>query len=71
MALAINDRIDLPSDTARSSVAIVVGNTDMAGDMVKIFADSDGWLTWHNLPGNIPSATGASHPVILGKVTHA
>jgi anhydro-N-acetylmuramic acid kinase len=30
-----------------------------------------GWLTWHGLPGNIPSATGASRPVVLGKVTHA
>jgi anhydro-N-acetylmuramic acid kinase len=30
-----------------------------------------GWLTWHQLPGNIPSATGASHPAILGKVTLA
>ena len=30
-----------------------------------------GWLTWHHLPGNIPSATGATHPVILGKVTLA
>jgi anhydro-N-acetylmuramic acid kinase len=30
-----------------------------------------GWLTWHHLPGNIPSATGASRPVILGKVTFA
>jgi anhydro-N-acetylmuramic acid kinase len=30
-----------------------------------------GWLTWHGLPGNIPSATGASRPVILGKVTYA
>jgi anhydro-N-acetylmuramic acid kinase len=29
-----------------------------------------GWLTWHGLPGNIPSATGATRPVILGKVTH-
>jgi anhydro-N-acetylmuramic acid kinase len=28
-----------------------------------------GWLTWHNLPGNIPSATGAARPVILGRVT--
>jgi anhydro-N-acetylmuramic acid kinase len=28
-----------------------------------------GWLTWHHLPGNIPSATGATHPAILGKVT--
>jgi anhydro-N-acetylmuramic acid kinase len=29
-----------------------------------------GWLTWHGLPGNVPSATGASRPVVLGKVTH-
>jgi anhydro-N-acetylmuramic acid kinase len=30
-----------------------------------------GWLTWHGLPGNLPSATGARHPVVLGKVTLA
>ena len=30
-----------------------------------------GWLTWHGLPGNIPSATGASRAVLLGKVTQA
>ena len=28
------------------------------------------WQTWHHLPGNVPSATGASHPVILGQVTY-
>jgi anhydro-N-acetylmuramic acid kinase len=28
------------------------------------------WLTWFGLPGYIPSATGASKPVVLGKVTH-
>ena len=27
------------------------------------------WLSFHNLPGNVPSATGATHPVVLGKVT--
>ncbi len=27
------------------------------------------WQTWHHLPGNVPSATGASRPVILGQVT--
>jgi anhydro-N-acetylmuramic acid kinase len=30
-----------------------------------------GWLTWHGLPGNIPSATGADRAVVLGKVTLA
>jgi anhydro-N-acetylmuramic acid kinase len=29
------------------------------------------WRTWHRLPGNIPSATGAKHAVILGQVTYA
>lgn len=28
------------------------------------------WLTWNDLPGNVPSATGARRPVLLGKVTH-
>ena len=30
-----------------------------------------GWLTWHGLPGNLPSVTGARRAVVLGKVTHA
>jgi anhydro-N-acetylmuramic acid kinase len=29
-----------------------------------------GWLTWHGLPGNVPSATGANRAVVLGKVMH-
>ena len=29
------------------------------------------WLTWHQLPGNVPAATGARRPVILGQVTYA
>jgi anhydro-N-acetylmuramic acid kinase len=29
------------------------------------------WLTWHGLPGNVSSATGANRPVVLGKVTYA
>jgi anhydro-N-acetylmuramic acid kinase len=28
-----------------------------------------GWLTWHGLPGNVPTATGARRAVVLGKVT--
>jgi anhydro-N-acetylmuramic acid kinase len=28
------------------------------------------WLTWHRFPGNIPTATGAVHPTVLGKVTY-
>jgi anhydro-N-acetylmuramic acid kinase len=28
------------------------------------------WQTWHHLPGNIPAATGASKPVLLGQVTY-
>jgi anhydro-N-acetylmuramic acid kinase len=29
------------------------------------------WYTWHRLPSNVPSATGARSPVILGQVTYA
>jgi anhydro-N-acetylmuramic acid kinase len=29
------------------------------------------WQTWHKLPGNVPAATGAARPVILGQVTDA
>jgi len=29
------------------------------------------WQTWHRLPGNVPGATGATRPVILGQVTYA
>jgi anhydro-N-acetylmuramic acid kinase len=28
------------------------------------------WLTWHGLPGNVPAATGATHPAVLGKVSY-
>jgi anhydro-N-acetylmuramic acid kinase len=28
------------------------------------------WHTWNRLPGNMPAATGATHPVILGQVTY-
>jgi anhydro-N-acetylmuramic acid kinase len=29
------------------------------------------WQTWHHLPGNVPRATGALRPAILGQVTYA
>jgi len=29
------------------------------------------WQTWHHLPGNVPAATGATKPAILGQVTYA
>jgi anhydro-N-acetylmuramic acid kinase len=28
------------------------------------------WQTWHRLPGNVPAATGASRPVILGEISY-
>jgi len=28
------------------------------------------WLTWNGLPGNVPAATGANRPVVLGKISH-
>jgi len=28
------------------------------------------WLTWNGLPGNVPAATGAHRPAILGKVSY-
>lgn len=29
------------------------------------------WMTWHQLPGNLPSATGAKRPTILGQISYA
>jgi anhydro-N-acetylmuramic acid kinase len=28
------------------------------------------WMTWHQLPGNLPSATGAKRPAILGQISY-
>jgi anhydro-N-acetylmuramic acid kinase len=29
------------------------------------------WKTWQRLPGNVPSATGATRPVVLGRISYA
>lgn len=29
------------------------------------------WMTWHQLPANVPAATGARRPAILGQITYA
>ena len=29
------------------------------------------WQTVHHLPGNLPAATGAVHPAILGQIAYA
>ena len=29
------------------------------------------WQTVHHLPGNLPAATGAAHPAILGQIAYA
>lgn len=29
------------------------------------------WATWHRLPGNVPSATGAKRPAVLGQIAFA
>ncbi len=28
------------------------------------------YQTWHRQPGNVPSATGAEKPVVLGKISY-
>jgi anhydro-N-acetylmuramic acid kinase len=28
------------------------------------------WLTWNGMTANVPAATGAARPVVLGKVSH-
>ncbi len=56
-------------------LGIVVGTTEDAGLAIEAKEAAAfallGWLTWHGLPGNIPSATGAGRAVVLGRLTHA
>jgi anhydro-N-acetylmuramic acid kinase len=28
------------------------------------------WMSWHRLPGDVPAATGARRPVVLGQVIY-
>jgi molybdopterin/thiamine biosynthesis adenylyltransferase len=60
LALGINDRIDLAPDIMRSTVIIIVGETDVAGDMTKIFAGSDDWRALLSRDGPIGSGSTAN-----------
>jgi molybdopterin/thiamine biosynthesis adenylyltransferase len=55
LARAINDRIDFERDIMRASVAIVVGSTDIADDITKIFAGSQGWRALISADGPVGS----------------
>jgi anhydro-N-acetylmuramic acid kinase len=56
------------------SLGVKVATTESAGLAVEAKEAAAfallGWLTWHGLPGNVPSATGAKRAVVLGKVTY-
>jgi anhydro-N-acetylmuramic acid kinase len=59
---------------AFGSLGVKVATTESAGLAVEAKEAAAfallGWLTWHGLPGNVPSATGAKRAVVLGKVTY-
>ena len=52
---------------------VKVGTTEASGIEVEAKEAAAfalmGWLTWHGMAGNVPSATGASRAVVLGKVS--
>ena len=56
-----------------NALGINVATTEAAGLAVEAKEAAAfallGWFTWHGMPGNIPSATGARRSVVLGKVT--
>jgi anhydro-N-acetylmuramic acid kinase len=56
-----------------AELGVKVATTEAAGMAVEAKEAAAfallGWLTWHGLPGNVPSATGARRAVVLGKVT--
>jgi anhydro-N-acetylmuramic acid kinase len=57
-----------------AALGVKVGTTESAGLAVEAKEAAAfallGWLTWHGLPGNVPSATGAKRAVVLGKVSY-
>ncbi len=57
-----------------AGLGVKVGTTESAGLAVEAKEAAAfallGWLTWHGLPGNVPSATGAKRAVVLGKVSY-
>ncbi len=59
---------------AFGALGVKVATTESAGLAVEAKEAAAfallGWLTWHGLPGNVPSATGAKRAVVLGKVSY-
>jgi anhydro-N-acetylmuramic acid kinase len=59
---------------AFGALGVKVATTESAGLAVEAKEAAAfallGWLTWHGLPGNVPSATGAKRAVVLGKVAY-
>jgi anhydro-N-acetylmuramic acid kinase len=57
-----------------AELGVQVATTEAAGMVVEAKEAAAfallGWLTWHGLPGNVPSATGAKRAVVLGKMIH-
>jgi anhydro-N-acetylmuramic acid kinase len=57
-----------------ATLGVKVATTEAAGLAVEAKEAAAfallGWLTWHDLPGNLPSATGAKRPVVLGKISY-
>jgi anhydro-N-acetylmuramic acid kinase len=57
-----------------AELGVTVATTESAGLAVEAKEAAAfallGWLTWHGLPGNVPSATGVKRAVVLGKVNY-
>jgi len=56
----------LPEVEVRPSDAVGVPSDDKEAVAFALLA----WHTWHRLPGNVPAATGAAYPALLGSVTY-